>query len=337
MADYKDRLGEWGEAARRKARELDERYKIKERVEEGARKAEDAARRGAARVAEETERARAEAERLGEDFEVRDRADELKEQARRVAGEAERAARAAGERVKGAAGAGAERAGEVFGGAKKTFDGARRTYARAARAVGAGARVSRLTAATTAGAYRAYDWARANPKQAVVVTLSVAAGVQAGAFFPRLDGVLLGAHPHWLTHSALPVWALRKAGSAFDKYLREREELIARGESDEAELRRAEFERKIVRYVGAPLLGAFSCAAGAAMWAQILQPGTIVGAPVEWLVGGNPFLSGVWLFANGVICFQQGYKFFMIALKDQREAERIVRELRGLLPAAATA
>ncbi|HLL77497.1 MAG TPA: hypothetical protein VK421_19735, partial [Pyrinomonadaceae bacterium] len=66
MADYKDRLGEWGEAARRKARELDERYKIKERVEEGARNAQEAARRGAARVAEETERAREEAERLGE-------------------------------------------------------------------------------------------------------------------------------------------------------------------------------------------------------------------------------------------------------------------------------
>ena len=330
MADYKDRLGEWGEAARRKARELDERYKIKERVEEGARTAQEAARRGAARVAEETERAREEAERLGEEFEVRDRAGELREQAKRVADEAERVARAAGERVKGAAGAGVERAGEVFGGAKKT-------YKRAARVAGAGARVSRLTAATTAGAYRAYDWARANPKQAVVVTLSVAAGVQAGAFFPRLDGVLLGAHPHWLTHSALPVWALRKAGTAFDKYLREREELIGRGELTEAERQRAEFERKIVRYVGAPLLGAFGCAAGVAMWAQILQPGTIVGAPVEWLIGGNPFLSGVWLFANGVICFQQGYKFFMIALKDQHEAERIVRELRGLLPAAATA
>ena len=161
--------------------------------------------------------------------------------------------------------------------------------------------------------------------------------MQGGALFPRLDGVLLGAHPHWLTHSALPVWALRRAGSAFDKYLREREELIGRGELTEAERERAEFERKIARYVGAPLLGAFSCAAGAAMWAQVLQPGTVVGAPVEWLIGGNPFLSGVWLFANGVVCFQQGYKFFMIALKDQREAERIVRELKGLLPAAASA
>jgi hypothetical protein len=69
-----------------------------------------------------------------------------------------------------------------------------------------------------------------------------------------------------------------------------------------------------------PLLGAFSCAAGAAMWAQILQGGPIVGAPISWLLGGNPFLDGVWLFANGVICFHQGYKFFMIALANQEES-----------------
>ena len=330
MADYKDRMDDWREAARRKARELDEKFKIKERVEDGARVAQDAAKRGASRVASEAERARAEAERLGEELGADGRAEELREQARRTAEEVERLARAAGERVRGAGRSTGERAGEVFEGAKKNYE-------RAARVVGAGARVTRLTAATGVGLSKAYEWARANPKQAVLVTLSVAAGVQGGAFFPRLDGVLLGAHPHWLTHSALPVWALRKAGSKFDSYLRERETLIGRGELTEAERKRVEFERNIVRYVGAPLLGAFSFAAGAAICAQVFQPGHIVGAPVSWLLGGNPFLEGIWLFGNGVICFQQGYKFFMIALKDQREAERIVRELRGLLPAAAAA
>jgi len=73
------------------------------------------------------------------------------------------------------------------------------------------------------------------------------------------------------------------------------------------------------------------------MWAQILQPGPIVGAPISWLLGGNPVLDGLWLFSNGVICMQQGYKFFMIALRDQEDAQRIVREIRGLLPSAATA
>ena len=161
--------------------------------------------------------------------------------------------------------------------------------------------------------------------------------MRAGAAFPGLDGVLLGAHPHWLTHSALPVWAVRKVGQKLEEYLRERERLVAAGELDEAERRRVEFERKMARYVGAPLLGAFSCAAGVTMWAQIFQPGTVVGAPVGWLIGGNPLLSGIWLFGNGVVCFQQGYKFFMVALRDQEEVHRIVREIRGMLPAAATA
>jgi hypothetical protein len=127
---------------------------------------------------------------------------------------------------------------------------------------------------------------------------------------------------------------VRRLAKKFDSYLSERERLVAGGELDEAERKRVEFERKMVKYVGAPLLGAFSCAAGVAIWAQILQPGPIVGAPVSWLLGGNPILDGIWLFANGVICFQQGYKFFMIALKDQEDATRIVRELKGLLPAA---
>jgi hypothetical protein len=330
MADYRDKLDEWREAARRKARELDERYNLKERVEGGARAGVDAARRGAEKVSEEAQRARAEAERLAEDFDLRERADEVRERAGRAAGEAAKKAREAGESFRTAGKGAADRAGDVFTGAKRHYD-------RAARVASTGARAARLTSATTRGVSRAYDWARENPKRAVVVTLSLAGGAAAGAVFPGLDAVLLGAHPHWFTHSALPVWALRKAGEKFDKYLREREELIAAGELAEAERERVEFERKVVRYVGAPLLGAFSCAAGVTMFAQIFQPGTIVGAPVGWLTGGSPLLSGLWLFANGVICFQQGYKFFMIALRDQEDAQRIVREIRGLLPSAATA
>jgi hypothetical protein len=122
----------------------------------------------------------------------------------------------------------------------------------------------------------------------------------------------------------------------FNDYLRKQEELIAAGQLDEAERKRVEFQRNITKYVGAPLLGAVSCAAGAAMFAQIVSPGGVVGAPVSWLVGGNPFLGGVWLFANGVICFHEGYKFFMIALADQDEVAKVVREIKGLLPAAAT-
>ncbi|MDT7780576.1 MAG: hypothetical protein QOC99_3088 [Acidobacteriota bacterium] len=344
MADYRDKLGEWSEAARRKARELDEKYNVRERVEEGARVAGEAARRGADVVKTGAERARTEAERIGEDFDLnehaqdaRERAEGAREQAGRAAEEAARLAREVGGRVREAGQKAGERAGDVLGGAKKYYKGAARAAGMGVRVAGISVRATRLTTASSAGLFRAYEWARQNPKQAIVVTLSLAAGVRAGASFPGLDGLLLGAHPHWFTHSALPVWAVRKVGKKFEDYLRERERLVAAGELDEAERKRVEFERKMVRYVGAPLLGAFSCAAGVAMWAQILQPGPIVGAPISWLLGGNPVLDGIWLFGNGIICFQQGYKFFMIALKDQEDVHRIVREIKGLLPSAATA
>jgi hypothetical protein len=344
MADYRDKLDEWREAARRKARDLDEKYNIRERVEEGARAAGEAAKRGADAVKTGAERAREEAGRIGDELdldehaaEARERSREAREQAGRAAEEAARLAREVGGRVREAGQKAGERAEDFIGGAKKYYKGAARAAGVGARFAGVGVRATRLTAASTAGLYRAYDWARQNPKQAIVVTLSLAAGVRAGASFPGLDGFLLGGHPHWFTHSALPVWAVRKVGQKFDDYLRERERLVAAGELDEADRRRVEFERKMVRYVGAPLLGAFSCAAGVAIFAQIFQPGPIVGAPISWLLGGNPVLDAVWLFGNGVICIQQGYKFFMIALKDVEAAERIVREIRGFLPAAATA
>jgi hypothetical protein len=323
MADYKDKLDEWQRAARRKARELDEKYGIKERVEEGARAAQDAARRGAETIGSGAERARAEAERLGEEFEV-------KERTRHAAEEAARRAREAGDAFRSAAGSAGERASEVFEGAKDYYE-------RAAQFAGTGARLTRASTAATAGVVKAGNWVKKNPGKAALVTFSLVAGVRFGASFPALDAVLIGAHPHWFTHSALPVYGLRKVSEKFDAYLKEQERLTGDGELTEADRRRVEFERKIVKYVGAPLLGAFSCAAGAAMWAQILQPGAIVGAPISWLLGGNPFLDGLWLFSNGVLCFHQGYKFFMIALAEQGEVQRVVREVKGLLAAGEAA
>jgi hypothetical protein len=306
MADYKERLEEWQQAARRKARELDEKYSISDMVGE-------AAKRGAESVANGAERLRAEAERLTDD-------EEVSETARRAASHVKKA----GEAVRNVAG----------DTGKKVFDDARTYYDRASQFYDTGARFTRASTAATAGALKARDWIKANPGKAAVVSVSLVLGIRAGAAFPGLDAVLLGSHPHWLTHSALPVWGLHKASEKFDNYLKKQEELIARGELDEAAQQRVEFERKIAKYVGAPLLGAFSCAAGAAMWAQIFQPGAITGPPISWLLGGNPFLDGVWLFGNGVICFHQGYKFFMIALANQQEVARVVREIKGLLPAA---
>lgn len=323
MSDYKDKLDEWQRAARRKARELDEKYGIKERVEDGARVAQEAARLGAETINSGAERARAEAERLGEEFEV-------KERARRAGEEAARRAREAGEAFRSVAGTAGEKAGEVFEGAKDYYE-------RASQFAGAGGRLTRASTAATSGLLKAGNWVKKNPGKAALVTFSLVTGVRLGASFPALDAVLIGAHPHWFTHSALPVYGLRKASEKFDGYLKEQERLAASGDLEEAARRRVEFERNIVKYVGAPLLGAFSCAAGAALWAQILQPGRIVGAPISWLLGGNPFLDGVWLFGNGVLCFHQGYKFFMMALADQEEVARVVREIKGLLPAGEVA
>ncbi|HKR59446.1 MAG TPA: hypothetical protein VJS64_06895 [Pyrinomonadaceae bacterium] len=321
MADYKEKIEEWQRAARRKARELDEKFAISELVEEGSRVAGETAKRGAETLASGAQKIRVEAEKLSEDGDLGD-------SARRFADEAMQGAQKAGDSIRNAAGDAGKKAGEVFDDAKKHYD-------RASQFVDTGAKFSRASAAATSGFLKARDWIKENPGKAAAVSFSLVLGVRLGAALPGIDAVLLGAHPHWLTHSALPIFGIRKLSEKFDGYLRKQEELIAQGELSEAERKRVEFERNLTKYVGAPLLGAFSCAAGAAMFAQILQPGSVVGAPVSWLVGGNPFLGGVWLFANGVICFHEGYKFFMIALADQDDVARVVKEIKGLLPAAA--
>ncbi|HMF55440.1 MAG TPA: hypothetical protein VK619_03700 [Pyrinomonadaceae bacterium] len=328
MADYKDKLDEWQRAAKQKARELDEKYGIKDRIEDGARVAQDAAKRGAETAAKGAERIRAEAERLNDE-------EEVKERVRRAGEEASRRARDAERTIRGVAGEAGKRAGKKAG---EVLDGAKDYYDRAAKVVDAGARFTRASGSATSALFKAGDWIRKNPGKAALVTFSLGAGIRAGAAFPGLDAILIGSHPHWFTHSALPVYGLRKVGEKFDGYLKKQERLVAEGNLSEAERERARFERKVVKLVGAPLLGAFSCAAGAAMWAQILNPaGPITGAPISWLLGGNPILEGVWLFANGVLCFHQGYKFFMIALADEKDVARFVKEIKGLLPAGEAA
>ena len=326
MADYKEKIDEWQKTVRRKARELDEKYAISDLVDQSSRVAGETAKRGAQTIRSGAEKLRAEAERLADDGDVGDTA-------RRAAGEAVRGAEEAGKIIRDAAGDVGKQAGKKAG---EVFDEAKSYYDRASQFYDASAKVTRASTAATAGVLKAREWIKENPGKAALVSFSLVIGVRMGAALPGLDAVLLGAHPHWLTHSALPIFGARRLSEKFNDYLRKQEELIAAGQLDEAERKRVEFGRNITKYVGAPLLGAVSCAAGAAMFAQIVQPGSVVGAPVSWLLGGNPFLGGVWLFANGVICFHEGYKFFMIALADQDEVNRVVREIRGLLPAAVT-
>jgi len=320
MSDYKEKFDDLSRAAKRKAKELDEKLGVSGIMEDTARVAGDAARRGAKTIAEGAEQLRAEAGRMTDD-------PKLRENARRASDEAKRRMKDAGKIIRDAAGPAGKKAEEVF-------DEAASYVGSAAKKAGKGMKATRATAAATAGVIKAKDWVKQNPGKAAAVTASLVLGIRAGAAFPGLDIVLLGTHPHWLTHSALPVWGLKKASEKFDEYLKKQEARIAAGELDEAERERVEFQRKMAKYVGAPLLGAFSCAMGATMFAQIVNPVGITGAPISWILGGNPFLDGVWLFANGVICFHQGYKFFMIALADQEEVNRVVREIKGLLPAA---
>jgi hypothetical protein len=90
MADYKEKIEEWQQAALRKAKELDEKFAISDLVGEGAKAASDAARKGAETVAQGAEKLRAEAEnRLSEE--------NVGESARKAAVDAVRGAKKAGD------------------------------------------------------------------------------------------------------------------------------------------------------------------------------------------------------------------------------------------------
>ena len=110
------------------------------------------------------------------------------------------------------------------------------------------------------------------------------------------------------------------------------DELVKNGELTQAEAEKIQFERDIAKYVGAPLLGAFSFASGAVMMTNIFNPKTITGAPIDWILGENPLLEGVWFFGNGIVCFKTAYDFFMFALEDHEDVQKIVKEIKGLLP-----
>ena len=207
MADYKEKFDDLHRAAKRKARELDEKLNVTGIVEDTARVAGDAARRGAQTIADGAEQLRAEAGRFADE-------NNLRETAGRAVDEAKRRAKDAGKIIRDAAGPAGKKA-------EKVFDDAVDYATTATKFAGKGVRVTRATAAATAGIMKAKDWVKENPGKAAAVSFSLILGVRMGASFPGLDAVLLGSHPHWLTHSALPVWGLKKASEKFDEYLQE--------------------------------------------------------------------------------------------------------------------
>ena len=74
MADYKEKLDDLHRAAKRKAKELDDKLGVSGIVEDTARVAGDAARRGAKTVANGAEHLRAEAEKIADDPNLRENA-----------------------------------------------------------------------------------------------------------------------------------------------------------------------------------------------------------------------------------------------------------------------
>ncbi|MBX3279711.1 MAG: hypothetical protein KF868_17040 [Acidobacteria bacterium] len=319
---------EWRDAARRKAEELDAQFNLREKVNQGVDAANEAARRAGDAINEAAAAARDTAGRIDEQFKV---SENLRQTAQQAGDAVREGARAAQEGA-------AEFSQNAETTAREVFGSASGYYRRAEQAFNAGAGGVRLTEAVFTGYDKARVWIRENPGKAAVVSLSLIAGVRAGSALPGLGATILGAGAsgHWFFHSALPVVGIRKLTEKYVDYLKSQEERIARGELDEAERERLEFQRNMTKYVGAPLLGAFSIAAGAALVASAFSGATVTGFPVSLLLGANPLLNGVWFFANGVVCISEGYKFFMIALADQEEVARVVREIKGLLPAAET-
>jgi hypothetical protein len=337
MANYKEKLDELRRNAHEKVKEFDEKFGITEKLSDGARLAQDAAKSGAEALKEGTEKLFVEAEKLRVEAEKIAADAEVSESARTAAREAARQAKSVAENLRETAervGSQAvefakenlnlspERAGDFFNTARENVANAAR---KTADWFNFGVGWTRIFNNAVSGISKAAQWTNENPLKAAGTGFSLLLGLRLGSGLP-----LLGTH--WFFNSAAPIWGLKKASEQFEKYLTKREELIKNGDLPQAEAERIKFERDVAKYVGAPLLGAFSYAAGAAMWTQIFNPRGITGAPISWLLGGNPILDGVWLFGNGIICFKIGYDFFMIALEDQAEVQKIVKEIKGLLP-----
>ncbi len=300
-------------ALSRKARELDERYRLREKLTNMAATVTSAAQKSADLLADGLEAAR---QRI-EGSEVR----------AGVREDVERTVEEIREGVEAAAHAAREKA-EAFARRIET------EYRRVETVARAFDRATRAEEHLRSGWERVRAWIAQNPGKTAALTFSFIAGVRAGSAFPHLGAALLGvggAH-HWFFHSALAPYGLRRLTEMYLAYLQEQERLLADGRMAEAERARLEFQRAVTRYVGAPLLGVFSITLGGTLIAESLSPARLTGAPIELIFGGNPILDSLWLFSNGLICLHNGVRFFLIAFAEDEDVHRVVREIRGMLP-----
>lgn len=344
MSSYFDKFSEWGRKAKEKAKELDDKYNLSEKVEqtvktaekvagEAIRKGEEVAKEASQVVSENVPDKVTDTIKQAAEGTAKLGADALRTGAGKAAEKASEAAEKAGEA--------AEKAAKVYSAAKETYGAAKETakeyYTRAEDAYDFGARATRASFSTIQGLKQAKDWIEENPGKSVLIGLAAVAGLRLGAVFPGLDKIIFGTSRHWLFHSCLASVGITKLSEKFFEYLKSQETLLAEGKLSEAEAERVRFQRNAAKYVGAPLLGAFNIAVGTTLLAEIFSPGQIVGFPISIILGGNPVLETMWLFGNGVVCIYNGYELVMFALKDQEDVQKIVREIRALLPETSSA
>lgn len=325
MGDLKETFSSWTKKASEKLDEIDSQYGLKDKIEGGAKTLVDAAKTGADYIKTEAEKSD-----LGR------RAVKVTEDAANLAGGAAKSAWNASEPVRDAAtGVGSKAGGVVVDTAEKATDfvseaadSVGTNAKRVAKVVGFGTSLATTLDSGLRSAKKAADWAREDPLRAATTGVSMAIGAGLGVVFTGLSS-------HWLLNSAIPTFTVKKLADSFNGYLKRREELIDKGALNQADAERIAFERDIAKRIGAPLLGAFSFASGAVMMTNIFDTGNVTGFPIGSIIGGNPLLEGVWFFGNGMVCFKTSYDFFMIALDGDEEVERMVTEIKGLLPSAA--
>lgn len=351
MSDIKEKFDKWSREAREKFEEIDKQIGLKDKFEKGAEVLMDTAQKSAEIVKDSVEKIKTEAEKteVGKQavtvaegafktaektakkvYEasepLREAAEDVGEKAADVAAksavEAEKVIKNAGKKAGEAFNVAGEKAGEIFEETRKSVN-------KTAKAAGGIFNFGASWAKTFDSAYKTLqktaDWVQEQPLQAATTGVSMVIGAGLGVVFTGLSS-------HWLFNSALPAWSVKKIGETFNDYLKTQEDLIKKGELSKAEAEKIEFERAIVKSIGAPLLGSFAFASGAVMMTNVINPKTITGAPLDWLIGGNPLLEGVWFFGNGMVCFKTSYDFFMIALEDQEDVQKMVKEIKGLLP-----
>lgn len=344
MSEYRKKLEELQNEAKKRAGAIDDQFGISDRLGEGVKTARDTAKKGVDRIKAEAEKSQTgkkvveaaedtydAAEKTiksaeGKARETAKKAWEASEPVRDAAEEAagsvfDTAAKSAEEVFKGAG----DKAGEFFGETRKTVE---RTASRVTDALGLGISWTRTLDSAARAARRTRKWVLESPAQAAATGASMVVGAGLGVVFTGLSS-------HWFFNSALPAWSVKKLAGLFTDHLKEQERLIAEGKLSKAEADKLKFERDISKYVGAPLLGAFSFASGAVMMTNVVNPKTVTGAPIDWLIGGSPVLEGVWFFGNGLVCFKTSYDLFMISLEDDADVQRMVKEVKGLLPQSA--